>query len=368
MLKRPNVTTVSKRIMICPLNWGIGHATRCIPIIQHLAELGHEVIIAADGASFDLLRQEFPTLEHIRFPGIHIRYSASDSQLMSIVLQTPSLLSSLKHENRFIIQKARDLRIDAIISDNRYGAYHKNLPSVLISHQLNLALPEKVKWAEPLIQNMIHRLINRFDQCWVPDFETNPRLSGRLSNQNGIKIPIRYIGMLSRFLSSVNDAHLQATKDHFVLAVVSGPEPQRSLFEQSIIKHFTESGCPLKLLRGLPDVTTIINCAPNIQIYNYLKGWEMHDLFLNADHIICRSGYSTLMDLMATGREAFLVPTPGQPEQEYLANHLKNLNWFASCNQSEFGGKYPYSHKEYKPPLIASHFPLREFLRQWSDE
>lgn len=362
------MTSTAKRIMICPLDWGIGHATRCIPVIQHLTELGHQIIIAADGATLELLRHEFPTYEYIRFPGVKVKYSTTDSQLFSIALQIPSMLNSIAKEHRFVRQKTRELNIDAIISDNRYGAYHKNLPSVLISHQLSLALPEKIKQAEHIVQRFIHRLINRFDQCWVPDFETHPRLSGKLSSQSGIKIPVHYIGLLSRF--SLTSSNIQPTTSggDYVLCVISGPEPQRSLFERTILKHFTESGKLLYLVRGLPGAVSGIHSASNIHIYNHLSGKELEELFLQADHIISRSGYSTLMDLLATGKKAFLVPTPGQPEQEYLANHMKSLKWFGCCSQNEFGEKYSDRNQAFGPPAVVSRFPLHDFLRHWASE
>lgn len=366
MYKQPILTSSAKRILICPLNWGLGHATRCIPVIQQLTDLGQEVIIAADQAPLELLRQEFPRHESIRFPGPSPSYSASGSQFWAIARQTPSLLKSIVSESRFIRQQSRKYGIHAIISDNRYGAFHSDLPSVLITHQLQIRLPERSSLFEPLAQQLIHRLINRFDACWVPDQETHPNLSGDLSAKQGIKTPVQLIGLLSRFPNKPIKTSENCPEKEYVLAILSGPEPQRSLFEQTILNHFADKRQELHLLRGLPGSTETIECPANIHLYNYLPADKTKELIVNADHIICRSGYSSLMDLTQLGKKAFLVPTPGQTEQEYLAKRMKMLGWFDSCSQAVFSKEYPSWKKEdYVQPVINDVFPLREQLSVW---
>lgn len=369
MYKQPALTSSAKRILICPLNWGLGHATRCIPIISYLTELGHEVIIAADGGPFELLRREFPKHESIRFPGPSPTYNSSGSQLWAIARQTPALLGSIVAENRFIRQQVSKLDIHAIISDNRYGAFHPDLPSVLITHQLQICIPKKLRLFAPPAQLLIHRLINNFDACWVPDLNDGVRLSGDLSEKNGIKIPVHYIGLLSRYLCEPKQPYTDSSEKKFVLAVLSGPEPQRSLFEQIVINCFAGSGAKLHLLRGLPLNDESISCPPNIQVHNYLDRDKMLRLFNDAEHIICRSGYSTLMDLIIMGKKAFLVPTPGQPEQEYLAKRMKQLRWFDSCIQTNFSEAYPgWKKEEFEQPQFTDVFALREHLRVWLDQ
>jgi hypothetical protein len=327
------------------------------------------VIIAADGGPFELLRREFPKHESIRFPGPSPTYNSSGSQLWAIARQTPALLGSIVAENRFIRQQVSKLDIHAIISDNRYGAFHPDLPSVLITHQLQILIPKKFSMFAPPAQLLIHRLINNFDACWVPDLKDGVRFSGDLSEKHGIKIPVHYIGLLSRFLNHPKQANTDSAENNFVLAVLSGPEPQRSLFEQIIIDMFAGSGAKLHLLRGLPLNDESISCPPNIQVHNYLDRDKMLRLLNDAEHIICRSGYSTLMDLIIMGKKAFLVPTPGQPEQEYLAKRMKQLRWFDSCIQTNFSEAYPgWKKEEFEQPQFTDVFALREHFRVWLDQ
>lgn len=318
--------------MVCPLDWGIGHATRCIPIINHLNQSGHEVILAASGSGKVLLQQYFPQLKMIDFPSVQVRYSRGKHLWIKLFLQMPRFLISIFREH-FILQRLiKENHIDAVISDNRFGCWSKNVPSVYITHQVNLISPLPGNFLSSILAWLHHQIIRKYHACWIPDLydDLAGGFAGCLSHPPLRHSNWRYLGVLSRFSKSAYQATHQ---DTYNLAILSGPEPQRSLFEQKIMKELT--GRPLKIIRGLPGKTCDSPPFPNIDWYNHAEDDFFEQLVLQASNIICRSGYSTIMDLVALGRTAHLIPTPGQSEQEYLAKHLSAKGFFTAQKQSE---------------------------------
>ncbi len=317
------------RILICPLDWGLGHAVRCIPIIRALQKAGAVPVIAADGSPLNILRSEFPDAEWIRFPGVQITYPKKGSLMpLSMALQTPAQLSGITRERKFIRKTVQDLRIDGIISDNRYGAVSDEVPSVFITHQLNILTGNR--FSDSLAKWLNRHFTSAYGQIWIPDYVGSDNLSGKLSHGKYIPENARYIGPLSRF-----DALSARHKEFDAALVLSGPEPQRTLLENIFLQQ--ASALPQKkflLIRGkagLPE-----SCPAHVKVIPLASGQDILIAYASAEKIICRSGYTSVMELCALGKSAHLIPTPGQTEQEYLAQYLSSKGYFSQSRQSRF--------------------------------
>ena len=300
-----------KRILVAPLDWGIGHATRCIPIIRSLITHNYEVIIAADGRPMHLLNTEFPDLEIIRFSGYNIKYPKYLSMSISMLLQIPKLLWKIKKENQELSQIIEDYNIDGVISDNRFGLYSNKVPCVFITHQLEIQTP----YFSKKIQAFNYNYINKFNACWVIDNKENT-LAGKLSNPNILPNNTVYIGPQSRF------EFKKTEKKYDLLAIISGPEPQRTILEKGLSKTLKNRKEKSLMVLGKPEIDSTETIA-NLTIKSHLNSKDLNLKILEADLIICRPGYSTIMDLLKLEKKALFIPTPGQTEQEYLAENLK---------------------------------------------
>lgn len=308
----------SARILVAPLDWGLGHAARCIPIIRKLSELGAVPIIGADKGPLALLGEEFPELEHVRIPGMEVRYGSGRSQAWAMARQFPAMLRQVRQEQKLFDHLRQRLRLDAVISDQRFGIRAAAIPSVLITHQLFPFSP----FAQGLARRINRRHIDRFDRCWVPDHAHAPGLSGDLSHGTPMPENVRYIGPLSRFSGMATEG---LELPYHVVAVISGPEPQRSLFEQLIIDRVRHLPGAHLIVGGTPEMT-VERRVGNITLVGHLNTTALYKAMKGAGSIIARTGYSTLMDLDALGRAALLVPTPGQAEQEYLGLHQRRID------------------------------------------
>lgn len=224
---------------------------------------------------------------------------------------------------------------DAVISDNRYGLYHRSVPCIFITHQLAIKTPLG-KWSEKILQKRNYRFINRFTTCWVPDIEGDNNLAGELSHPiKKPKIPVKYIGLLSRFDSSPPPAGGDGGKDH-ILIILSGPEPQRSILEDKIIQEIGHYYGTATIVRGLPGSLSVIPSSNMIKFYNHLPADALNKEMLQAEYVIGRCGYSTVMDLVKLQKKNILVPTPGQTEQEYLSKYLFEKQIALCIPQKEF--------------------------------
>lgn len=307
-----------KNILVCPLNWGLGHATRDVPIIRQLLHQGHHVIIGASGNVQAFLKQEFPDVAHVNFPGYTIRYAKKPFFLLFLLLQMPLFFVSIFIEHQRVKQLVNIHNINQIISDNRYGLWHKKVESVLITHQIFIRLPQGLKPFSGWVHAITRKLILKFNKCWIPDYEDMEKsLSGKLSH--GAKIPENssYIGPLSRFQDL--DTNFFSNDIPDVLAIISGPEPHRTLFENDIETHYTKTNKTLLIVCGKPGAETHTAKSNNIKKVSHLPTKALAFYLKNCAIIITRSGYSTLMDLHVLGISAQLSATPGQTEQEYLA-------------------------------------------------
>jgi uncharacterized protein (TIGR00661 family) len=328
------------RILVAPLDWGLGHATRCIPIVYELLRHECDVWLAAEGAQEALLKQEFPELSFLSLPGYRVKYGRSATgMLWNIFSQSYKILSAIKQENNWLKKMVIEHGFDAVISDNRYGLNHTAIPCIFITHQLNIISPLG-KWLERFLQKRNYKYINRFRECWVPDEEDENNLAGTLSHpEKKPAIPLRYIGPLSRFENNSDLSHsllaAGSMKDH-LLIILSGPEPQRSILENKIIRDIAHYAGTATIVRGLPGTLTLIPSTNTIKFYNHLPAEELNREMNLAEYIISRSGYSTIMDITKLQKKSILIPTPGQTEQEYLAKYLQEKKIAPGILQNTF--------------------------------
>lgn len=321
-------------ILICPLNWGLGHATRCVPIIKALTNLGHKVIIAADRGPLAFLKSAFTDIECIDLPGFDPVYSRSNTQVFKMMFSFPRAIRAFKRDHKKIEEIIKQHNIDAVISDNRFGCWSHNVHTVFITHQLHIQVPHPWKWTTPIINMFNNSYIKKYDEIWVPDYEDDPSLAGKLSHPSFKRIKTEYLGILSRF--SPNNQ--EDTEKHIkYLVILSGPEPQRTMFEDIVLKQAKDIKGNILILRAKPGSTDLPKNIPaNVKMLNHADDTAFVKFVNDAENIICRGGYSSLMDLVRLGRSAYLVPTPGQTEQEYLARHLCKEGYFNWCKQSDF--------------------------------
>jgi uncharacterized protein (TIGR00661 family) len=334
------------RILVAPLNWGLGHATRCIPIIHSLQKQGVDVLIGSDGEALQLLKLAFPELPSVELPSYNIRYRYAN-MFMNIAPQMPKLFKALALERRFLASIIQSHKIDALISDNRYGLQHPQIPCVFITHQLNIRISNPIisRW----VNAINHRLMRKFQACWVPDFEEAPGLSGSLAHPfkpltDKIK-DIQYIGPLSRLETPILDILL---KSYDIVAILSGPEPQRSYLEKKLLAEM--EGLPLKclLVRGKPNATESLQSQSNssVEICHFLDAPLIAWHIQSAGLLVARSGYSTIMDMAKTGcSSALLIPTPGQTEQEYLAEQLAKEGLVQQQSQQKLNLKMAWDNR-----------------------
>ncbi len=326
-----NIPHNKPRVLVAPLDWGLGHATRCIPIIFKLLQENCEVIVAAEGDVKILLQKEFPSLVFLNLKGYRMYYSRNKFWLpVKLLLQFPKLIYRIYAEKRWLKKVVRQYKIDAVIADNRMGLSHTKIPCMYITHQLKIKTGNR--FTESIAQKIHYRFINKFTACWVPDATGEKNLAGELSHTDVLpKVPLHYLGPLSRFEKT------PVENKYDLCIVLSGPEPQRTIFENLVLKDITGFNGRVFLLRGLPGKTVIPESSnAALEIKNHLPATELNMLLQQSNMIICRSGYSSVMDLVKLQKKAILVPTPGQTEQEYLAGYLQDQKLFFCVEQKHF--------------------------------
>ncbi|MFT4972667.1 MAG: UDP:flavonoid glycosyltransferase YjiC (YdhE family) [Paraglaciecola sp.] len=343
---------MKKRILVAPLNWGLGHATRCIPIIRELQRQGAEVLLASDGRALQLLREEFPDLLHFELPAYNMRYPFS-SMILSIGWQLPKIVRAIWLENKAIDMLIEKQKIDVIISDNRFGCFLKKVKTVFLTHQLTIKMPFKlletpVRWGN-------FYWIRKFDECWIPDFEGENSLSGELSEigKSGLRFTkilkfskldskqkLKFIGILSRMKSGILE------KKYLAIFILSGPEPQRTFFESAILIQLQNLEGDFLIVQGKTESKERIFLKENIEVVSFMTSEELNEAILKSEIVVSRSGYSTLMDLANLQQKAILIPTPGQTEQEYLAKRFFKSGVFYYQKQEDLDLKVALENSE----------------------
>ncbi|AUS05657.1 glycosyltransferase [Pseudotamlana carrageenivorans] len=318
---------MKKQVLVAPLNWGLGHATRCIPIINALIADNFIPIIASDGAALDLLRKEFPNISTIELPSYNVTYAKNGKHFkLKLIKDSPKLLKAIKREKKAVAEILDTHDIAGIISDNRIGVRNKKVPSVFITHQLYV-LSGSTSW---LSTKMHQKFIKKFDRCWVPDIPGEPNLSGKLGHVKTFDIPTEYIGPLSRFTAS------NEVIKNDLMVLISGPEPQRSFLEEKLLQELKSYTGKIVFVKGQMEAQQTKEVIGNITIYNFMTSKLLEKTINESALIISRSGYTTVMDLAKLNKKAFFIPTPGQFEQEYLAERLWELSMVPTCHQDEF--------------------------------
>ena len=314
---------MSEKIIVAPLNWGLGHAARCVPIIYALLENNYTPIIASDGNALLFLQKEFPKLEFLELPSYQIKYGKN--LMVSLLLQAPKIWKAVKKEQKIIndfIDKNND--VVGIISDNRFGVRSDKVKAVYITHQLNVLSGFTTSLTSKIHQN----IIKKFDECWIPDIE-NSEFSGKLSTTKK-RLNQKYICVLSRFKRE----KIQQKID--ILILLSGPEPNRTFLEEKLKAAFLKLDKNIVLVQGKVVDQQKKSTEKNITIYNYLLSDELQEVINQSKIVVCRSGYSSIMDLAVLGKKVFFIPTKNQSEQEYLAHYLEQKKIAPFCFEEDF--------------------------------
>lgn len=321
----------SKRILVAPLNWGLGHSTRCIPIINALLAHGHQPFIASDGIALALLQKEFPNLPSFELPSYKITYAEKGKNFkIKMIWDSPKVLKAMAKEKKAVKQLVKDHDLDGIISDNRLGVFYKKVPCVFITHQLNV-LSGNTTW---MSSKAHQKIIKKFTACWVPDVDGKPNLTGKLGHLKKSNINIKYLGPLSRF------EKMDIPEVYDLMVLLSGPEPQRTLLEEKLLKALQLFKGNVLFVKGKIEEqqakAEMEIQQGNITLVNFMQSQELQQALNQSAKVLCRSGYTTVMDLAKLEKKAFFIPTPGQYEQEYLAKRLQKQKLVPYAKQDGF--------------------------------
>ncbi|WP_240665637.1 glycosyltransferase [Lutibacter sp. HS1-25] len=305
----------------------MGHATRCVPIIYALINSGFEPILASDGNALLVLQKEFPTLKSYTLPSYNIKYTKSGKNLkFKLLLSVPFIYAAVKKEQQFVTNLIASEGICGVISDNRFGLFNAKIPTVYITHQLQV-----LSGATSFLTSKIHqKVISKYTQCWVPDFEGNSNYSGILTHLKTDFPNIKYVGVLSRL------KQFKTAIKYDLLVLLSGPEPQRTILEKKLLFELKSYKGAVLFVQGVPNTSTSVNFNKNIEIVDYLETEVLEKAINQSRLVLARSGYSTIMDLAVLGKKAFFIPTPGQFEQVYLAESLQEKRIAPFSEQANF--------------------------------
>lgn len=325
---------MKKRFLITPLDWGLGHATRCIPIIRSLVAMRAEVHVGGSGSSLELLKQEFSNLTFHQLPSYNPVYPVKGSRMAwKMALQLPHFIKTISEEHRWIEELVHEHTIDFVISDNRYGCWSAKATSVFITHQSNIIMPKRFGFLSPWVRKTNQSLVQKFDLCWIPDYPSDTSLAGELIDFGSTRFhrQTRYVGALSRFTRTE-----MLQKKYDVVALCSGPEPQRTHLEVLLRNQLKNSGLTFILARGIFRDVREEDIAGNGTVVDFLTSEQLQQLLPETDVVVARSGYSTVMDMNILGGKAIFIPTPGQTEQEYLALRLRDKGIAFFMDQENF--------------------------------
>jgi len=320
------------RVLVCPLGWGLGHASRLIPIIRRLQKSGFEVIAAGDDLQMQYISSCFPDLITIHFPSFKVKLSKGSNQLFPIIGVALRLPYHTVREHYAIKRIVKDNNIKLIISDNRYGLWCSGIKSILITHQLWILFPKPFRFLEPIGAWFIRLISQKFTYCWVPDYLGAENLAGKLSHPLKLPINSRFIGVLSRFQDFKADTN---SPKWDMVVVASGPSPQREIFIDLIVVIAKRTNLKTLIVKGNPVEGVNIYEDNGIFYAGHLTDNDFANAILSSKYLITRAGYSTIMDLSVLGVSGLIVSTPGQTEQEYLAKNLSSKGSFRSCKQDE---------------------------------
>lgn len=348
-------TLRKKNVLICPLDWGLGHATRCVPIINKFKEKGANVFIAASNRPLAFLKKEFPDLNFIDFPGYNITYPKGGSMAFAMLKSSPAILKAIQKEKIQIEQIIEKNSIEIVISDNRFGLASSNAYSIYMTHQILIRCPSPLRFLESSLFRKHKSYISQYNECWIPDFDGEMNLSGDLSHKYTAHPQTFFIGPLSRF-SEIKQDEITRNFLYDIMVILSGPEPQRSIIEDIIHEQALKmKNLKFLIVRGITEKDTENHEDNNIRLVSHLETAAMRQAIIESDLIVCRPGYSSIMDLSVLGKKAAFVPTPGQTEQEYLAAYFFSRKYYFFMSQQGFDLKECIEKaKLFSPPELKS--------------
>lgn len=357
------MTASQRHILVAPLDWGLGHTTRCVPLIRHILDRGHKVSFAGNEAQRSYINAALPGTCTLHLDGYNVSYSRSGSGFMwHMAAQLPRLLSTIRTEQEWLRRNVSEHHIDGIISDNRYGLYHSSVPSVIMTHQLQ-PISGLGSMADSLVRRMHYRHLEKFDECWVVDEETAPGLAGKLSHPSVLPAHAKYIGPLSAI------EPVEPPKRGFLLVLLSGPEPQRTLLSGLLWQQALRYPGEVVYVEGSEHAAPPAQIPPHISYHKRVAGNTLAAYIAGAEMVVCRSGYSTIMDLLKLNKKAILVPTPGQTEQEYLAALHSSGGRFTVLGQDEINDAWSHvlSQSRYTTDILPGRaFSLyKSHLDEW---
>lgn len=327
-MKRP-------RVFYAVLNMGLGHAARSLPIIRELTERGCEVLVGSNGRSLAFLQNELPELSFIETPAYDIEYARGALMIPKLMVQIPGFLKQIKKETRFCADVVARYSPDIIFSDHCYGMYHPGVPSYMLSHQIYFAMPPGLNGLSGLISQFNFGYHRHYRKIVIPDFpgEDGGLLSGGLSRIPHHPEKYEFSGILSSL------EEFKGEKSLNILVSVSGPEPQRTIFEEIVLKQIREVPGNKIVVLGKSESEDLLIDEPELKVYSHLPRSQMAKVINEARLIVSRPGYTTLMELVETGRKALFVPTAGQTEQQYLGKRMMQKKWFYSVHQNRLNLK-----------------------------
>lgn len=354
----------AKKILVAPLDWGLGHTTRCVPLVRHLQEKGHTVTVAGNKTQLKYLSNAFPGIKTISLDGYDISYGKTRwGFVWSILRQLPHIFRTVRQEHQWLLHIQKEHQFDGIISDNRYGLHHAGVPCAIMTHQLQVRTGMGGS-SDRLLRGMHYRYLERFKDCWIVDVPGKPNLSGNLAHPKVLPKNARYIGLLTQL-----DAGRQPAAETHLLILLSGPEPQRTMLSKLLWQQLQDHPGAVVFVEGTEDAPHPANIPSHITYYTRITKDALQPLLTNAGMVVCRSGYSTLMDLASLDKKAILIPTPGQTEQEYLADYLQTEQVYLSLPQQDLDLEMALKQAETFPfrpiPLAEGYTLYQEVLDQW---
>ncbi len=321
-------------------------------MITRLLDAGFPVVVAAGGRPLEFIRKEFPGLPLIEFGGEKVRYPERGSMVKAMLTMAPRLLAGIRREHRLLKTIAAETGAGLIISDNRYGCWHRDIPSVFITHQLDIRVPRYLAPVRWLLRRLNRRFMAKYTECWIPDFEMHRGLAGDLSHPAALPPRTHYIGILSRFTTVRRPFFPDAIPGFDLLVMLSGPEPQRSILEEKILHQLVSLDMQVAMVRGMPESDEAYVLDGRIHVFAHLDTGKLGELLSRSALVICRSGYSSIMDMVTLGKRAIFIPTPGQTEQEYLARYLMEKKIFFSMDQGTFDLLYALEMSKNFPGMV----------------
>jgi hypothetical protein len=361
----------TRNILICPLEWGLGHSARMIPLAAGLLEQKHHVYAGGSKECLQFLRSELPLIKCIDFPGFSPRYSKYLPQYLVLIFQLPSLLFCSVREHFRLKKIIEKYKIDIVISDNRFGLWNRKVKTVYVTHQIRIPFPKIFRFLE-FAGILLHRaIIRKYTYCFIPDLPGRPNISGRLSHEVRLPGNSIYIGILSRFTAISSHPDESPVSGSHNTVILSGPEPQRSLLSEKLAAIFKDKTPDTVFLGGRPGLVAEMEKSGNIIYINHLKGTALKEVLIQSNQIISRSGYSTLMELVSLKKSALIIPTPGQTEQEYLAEWMKENDWFSPVKQKDLKDPLPETGDHQMPSeemIVMSRLLLDNALKRLSED